>query len=65
VRELAEERRRADDDVDTVDTWSSERAVCQQAGQHLPTTSDGERTSLDGDPGVIHVAADVSQDPGR
>jgi hypothetical protein len=57
VREFTQEGRGADDDVDTVDAWiaSSTPSLAQKYTV---------RTSFDGDPGIVHVAADVGEDLG-
>ena len=57
VRELAEERRRSNDDIDTVDTCGY-----MLKGTH-PTTRE-RQTSLDGYPRIIHMATNVSENLG-
>lgn len=62
MRELAEEGRCADDDIDTVDTYGEEHSALEIDLQK--EVLEGTHTSLDGDAGIVHVAANVGEDLG-
>lgn len=69
VRELSKERGGSDDDVDSIDTCEKGggREDTMSSCNHRDQTSETKAalTGLNGNSGVIHVASNVSQNPGE